>query len=166
MDTSARIMFILFPFLYHTLCLFIYSIFWSYLLLLKFLSSSLYSTDQIQGTVTLKNISTSTSGLYQCTSSNAIGKSTCLLNLQVVERKDTSGHRDCYYRAYVMFLKSMNVTQKKAALVTLQQFISRRQYVLKSSAYVASLSAEVAKPRLGAKCGLLNSLIRPTDPSQ
>uniref|UniRef100_H3CFX4 Immunoglobulin superfamily member 11 n=1 Tax=Tetraodon nigroviridis TaxID=99883 RepID=H3CFX4_TETNG len=41
--------------------------------------------DQIQGTVTLKNISTSTSGLYQCTSSNAIGKSTCLLNLQVVE---------------------------------------------------------------------------------
>uniref|UniRef100_H3C0Q4 Immunoglobulin superfamily member 11 n=1 Tax=Tetraodon nigroviridis TaxID=99883 RepID=H3C0Q4_TETNG len=41
--------------------------------------------DQIQGTVTLKNISTSTSGLYQCTSSNAIGKSTCLLSLQVVE---------------------------------------------------------------------------------
>ncbi|TWW77478.1 Immunoglobulin superfamily member 11 [Takifugu flavidus] len=41
--------------------------------------------DQIQGTVSLKNISTSTSGLYQCTSSNTIGKSTCLLNLQVVE---------------------------------------------------------------------------------
>ncbi|XP_030007510.1 immunoglobulin superfamily member 11 isoform X2 [Sphaeramia orbicularis] len=40
--------------------------------------------DQMQGTVTLRNISTSTSGLYQCTSSNAIGKSTCLLNLQVV----------------------------------------------------------------------------------
>uniref|UniRef100_A0A3Q3WE23 Ig-like domain-containing protein n=1 Tax=Mola mola TaxID=94237 RepID=A0A3Q3WE23_MOLML len=39
--------------------------------------------DQMQGTVTLKNISISTSGLYQCTSSNAIGKSTCLLNLQV-----------------------------------------------------------------------------------
>ncbi|KAM4567155.1 immunoglobulin superfamily member 11 [Odontesthes bonariensis] len=40
--------------------------------------------DQMQGTVTLKNISTSTSGLYQCTSSNAIGKSTCVLNVQVV----------------------------------------------------------------------------------
>ncbi|XP_066555223.1 immunoglobulin superfamily member 11 [Amia ocellicauda] len=40
--------------------------------------------DQMQGTVTLRNISTANSGLYQCTSSNAIGKSTCLLNLQVV----------------------------------------------------------------------------------
>ncbi|XP_036418672.1 immunoglobulin superfamily member 11 [Colossoma macropomum] len=40
--------------------------------------------DQMQGTVTLRNISTTTSGLYQCTASNAIGKSTCLLNLQVV----------------------------------------------------------------------------------
>ncbi|XP_047450755.1 immunoglobulin superfamily member 11 isoform X2 [Mugil cephalus] len=40
--------------------------------------------DKMQGTVTLRNISTSTSGLYQCTSSNTIGKSTCLLNLQVV----------------------------------------------------------------------------------
>ncbi|CAG6006500.1 unnamed protein product [Menidia menidia] len=40
--------------------------------------------DQMQGTVALKNISTSTSGLYQCTSSNAIGKSTCVLNVQVV----------------------------------------------------------------------------------
>ncbi|XP_071216591.1 immunoglobulin superfamily member 11-like isoform X2 [Salvelinus alpinus] len=40
--------------------------------------------DQMQGTVTLRNISTSTSGLYQCTASNAIAKSTCLLNLQVV----------------------------------------------------------------------------------
>ncbi|XP_034080661.1 immunoglobulin superfamily member 11 isoform X1 [Gymnodraco acuticeps] len=40
--------------------------------------------DQMQGSVTLRNISTSTSGLYQCTSSNAIGKSTCLLNLQVI----------------------------------------------------------------------------------
>ncbi|XP_045076926.1 immunoglobulin superfamily member 11 [Coregonus clupeaformis] len=40
--------------------------------------------DQMQGTVTLRNISTSTSGLYQCTATNAIGKSTCLLNLQVV----------------------------------------------------------------------------------
>ncbi|XP_028321177.1 immunoglobulin superfamily member 11 isoform X2 [Gouania willdenowi] len=40
--------------------------------------------DQMQGTVTLRNISTSTSGIYQCTSSNTIGKSTCLLNLQVV----------------------------------------------------------------------------------
>ncbi|CAM4548971.1 unnamed protein product [Leuciscus chuanchicus] len=40
--------------------------------------------DQMQGTVTLRNISTSTSGLYQCSASNAIGKSTCVLNLQVV----------------------------------------------------------------------------------
>lgn len=45
--------------------------------------------DQMQGTVTLRNISTSTSGLYQCTSSNTIGKSTCVLNLQVVARKST-----------------------------------------------------------------------------
>ncbi|KAM9853523.1 immunoglobulin superfamily member 11-like [Aulostomus maculatus] len=43
-----------------------------------------YSGDQMQGTVTLRNISTSTSGLYRCTSSNAIGKSTCLLNVQVM----------------------------------------------------------------------------------
>ncbi|XP_010869095.2 immunoglobulin superfamily member 11 isoform X2 [Esox lucius] len=40
--------------------------------------------DKMQGTVTLRNISTATSGLYQCTASNAIGKSTCLLNLQIV----------------------------------------------------------------------------------
>lgn len=40
--------------------------------------------DQMQGSVTLRNISTSTSGLYQCTASNIIGKSTCVLNLQVV----------------------------------------------------------------------------------
>ncbi|KAI1893300.1 hypothetical protein AGOR_G00122280 [Albula goreensis] len=40
--------------------------------------------DQMQGTVTLRNISVGNSGLYQCTASNAIGKSTCLLNLQVV----------------------------------------------------------------------------------
>ncbi|KAJ8414671.1 hypothetical protein AAFF_G00038730, partial [Aldrovandia affinis] len=40
--------------------------------------------DQMQGTVALRNISTGNSGLYQCTASNAIGKSTCLLNLQVV----------------------------------------------------------------------------------
>lgn len=40
--------------------------------------------DQMQGTVTLRNISTSTSGLYQCSASNAIGRSTCVLNLQVV----------------------------------------------------------------------------------
>ncbi|KAL0972748.1 hypothetical protein UPYG_G00194250 [Umbra pygmaea] len=40
--------------------------------------------DKMQGTVTLRNISTASSGLYQCTASNAIGKSTCLLNLQVV----------------------------------------------------------------------------------
>lgn len=39
--------------------------------------------DQMQGTVTLRNISSSTSGLYQCTASNAIGRSTCVLNLQV-----------------------------------------------------------------------------------
>lgn len=49
-------------------------------------------SDQMQGTVTLRNISTSTSGLYQCTSSNAIGKSTCLLNLQVVARKYAQTH--------------------------------------------------------------------------
>ena len=48
------------------------------------------SSDQMQGTVTLRNISTSTSGLYQCTGSNAIGKSTCLLNVQVVARKFVS----------------------------------------------------------------------------
>ncbi|KAJ8369181.1 hypothetical protein SKAU_G00092090 [Synaphobranchus kaupii] len=40
--------------------------------------------DQMQGTVALRNISVGNSGLYQCTASNAIGKSTCLLNLQVV----------------------------------------------------------------------------------
>lgn len=49
-------------------------------------------SDQMQGTVTLRNISTSTSGLYQCTSSNAIGKSTCVLNVQVVARKYCQTH--------------------------------------------------------------------------
>ncbi|XP_030237651.1 immunoglobulin superfamily member 11 isoform X1 [Gadus morhua] len=46
--------------------------------------------DQMQGTVTLRNISSSTSGLYQCSSSNAVGKSTCLLNLQVVSPQPQS----------------------------------------------------------------------------
>ncbi|XP_009956488.1 PREDICTED: immunoglobulin superfamily member 11-like, partial [Leptosomus discolor] len=41
--------------------------------------------DQVQGTVTLRNISTVSSGLYQCVASNAIGTSTCLLDLQVIE---------------------------------------------------------------------------------
>nr|XP_011720520.1 immunoglobulin superfamily member 11 isoform X3 [Macaca nemestrina] len=40
--------------------------------------------DQVQGTVTIRNISTLTSGLYQCVASNAIGTSTCLLDLQVI----------------------------------------------------------------------------------
>uniref|UniRef100_A0A8B9ZRY6 Ig-like domain-containing protein n=1 Tax=Anas zonorhyncha TaxID=75864 RepID=A0A8B9ZRY6_9AVES len=40
--------------------------------------------DQVQGTVTLRNISTVSSGLYQCVASNAIGTSTCLLDLQVI----------------------------------------------------------------------------------
>ncbi|KAK3531335.1 hypothetical protein QTP70_018135, partial [Hemibagrus guttatus] len=40
--------------------------------------------DQMQGMVSLKNISVGTSGVYQCTASNAIGTSTCQLNVQVV----------------------------------------------------------------------------------
>ncbi|KAI7800318.1 immunoglobulin superfamily member 11 precursor, partial [Triplophysa rosa] len=40
--------------------------------------------DQMQGSVTLRNISSSSSGLYQCTASNTIGKSTCVINLQVI----------------------------------------------------------------------------------
>ncbi|XP_077740039.1 immunoglobulin superfamily member 11 isoform X3 [Canis aureus] len=40
--------------------------------------------DQIQGTVTIRNISALSSGLYQCVASNAIGTSTCLLDLQVI----------------------------------------------------------------------------------
>ncbi|KAK3561329.1 hypothetical protein QTP86_030628 [Hemibagrus guttatus] len=43
--------------------------------------------DQMQGMVSLKNISVGTSGVYQCTASNAIGTSTCQLNVQVVTRK-------------------------------------------------------------------------------
>ncbi|KAF6119114.1 immunoglobulin superfamily member 11 [Phyllostomus discolor] len=39
--------------------------------------------DQVQGTVTIRNISILSSGLYQCVASNAIGTSTCLLDLQV-----------------------------------------------------------------------------------
>ncbi|XP_026961088.1 immunoglobulin superfamily member 11 [Sagmatias obliquidens] len=42
--------------------------------------------DQVQGTVTIRNISTLSSGLYQCVASNAIGTSTCLLDLQVISR--------------------------------------------------------------------------------
>uniref|UniRef100_A0A452RYY3 Immunoglobulin superfamily member 11 n=1 Tax=Ursus americanus TaxID=9643 RepID=A0A452RYY3_URSAM len=44
--------------------------------------------DQIQGTVTIRNISALSSGLYQCVASNAIGTSTCLLDLQVISRKN------------------------------------------------------------------------------
>ncbi|XP_053774377.1 immunoglobulin superfamily member 11 isoform X4 [Desmodus rotundus] len=39
--------------------------------------------DQVQGTVTIRNISILSSGLYQCVASNAIGTSTCFLDLQV-----------------------------------------------------------------------------------
>lgn len=46
-----------------------------------------FVTDQVQGTVTIRNISALSSGLYQCVASNAIGTSTCLLDLQVVSRK-------------------------------------------------------------------------------
>lgn len=53
-------------------------------------------SDQMQGTVTLRNISTSTSGLYQCTSSNAIGKSTCLLNLEVARKYTPLLWRPCH----------------------------------------------------------------------
>ncbi|XP_055115483.1 immunoglobulin superfamily member 11 isoform X2 [Symphalangus syndactylus] len=42
--------------------------------------------DQVQGTVTIRNISALSSGLYQCVASNAIGTSTCLLDLQVISR--------------------------------------------------------------------------------
>ncbi|XP_063812844.1 immunoglobulin superfamily member 11 isoform X2 [Pseudophryne corroboree] len=40
--------------------------------------------DQFQGTIILKNISTASSGRYQCASSNLMGTRTCLLDLQVV----------------------------------------------------------------------------------
>lgn len=46
-----------------------------------------FVTDQVQGTVTIRNISALSSGLYQCVASNAIGTSTCLLDLQVISRK-------------------------------------------------------------------------------
>ncbi|KAB0398971.1 hypothetical protein E2I00_000090, partial [Balaenoptera physalus] len=46
-----------------------------------------FVTDQLQGTVTIRNISALSSGLYQCVASNAIGTSTCLLDLQVISRK-------------------------------------------------------------------------------
>ncbi|XP_049733033.1 immunoglobulin superfamily member 11 isoform X2 [Elephas maximus indicus] len=42
--------------------------------------------DQVQGTVTIRNFSALSSGLYQCVASNAIGTSTCLLDLQVISR--------------------------------------------------------------------------------
>ncbi|XP_078415944.1 immunoglobulin superfamily member 11 isoform X2 [Cetorhinus maximus] len=40
--------------------------------------------DQMQGTLILRNISTATNGLYQCTASNTIGSSTCAIDLQLV----------------------------------------------------------------------------------
>uniref|UniRef100_G1PGC4 Immunoglobulin superfamily member 11 n=1 Tax=Myotis lucifugus TaxID=59463 RepID=G1PGC4_MYOLU len=45
--------------------------------------------DQVQGTVT-RNISALSSGLYQCVASNAIGTSTCLLDLQVISPQPRS----------------------------------------------------------------------------
>jgi len=47
----------------------------------------IFVTDQVQGTVTIRNISALSSGLYQCVASNAIGTSTCLLDLQVISRE-------------------------------------------------------------------------------
>ncbi|XP_049484186.1 immunoglobulin superfamily member 11 isoform X4 [Panthera uncia] len=46
--------------------------------------------DQVQGTVTIRNISVLSSGLYQCVASNAIGTSTCLLDLQVISPQPRS----------------------------------------------------------------------------
>ncbi|XP_054984415.1 immunoglobulin superfamily member 11 isoform X2 [Sorex araneus] len=46
--------------------------------------------DQVQGTVTIRNISALSSGLYQCVASNAIGTSTCLLDLQVISPQPKS----------------------------------------------------------------------------
>ncbi|XP_066097445.1 immunoglobulin superfamily member 11 isoform X2 [Saccopteryx bilineata] len=46
--------------------------------------------DQVQGTVTIRNVSTLSSGLYQCVASNAIGTSTCLLDLQVISPQPRS----------------------------------------------------------------------------
>uniref|UniRef100_A0A8D2LRK3 Immunoglobulin superfamily member 11 n=1 Tax=Varanus komodoensis TaxID=61221 RepID=A0A8D2LRK3_VARKO len=43
--------------------------------------------DQVQGTVILRNISTSSSGQYQCVATNAIGSSSCSLEVQVIARK-------------------------------------------------------------------------------
>ncbi|XP_075449757.1 immunoglobulin superfamily member 11 [Ascaphus truei] len=40
--------------------------------------------DQFQGTILLRNISTASSGRYQCVSSNLMGARTCLLDLQIV----------------------------------------------------------------------------------
>ncbi|KAJ6633446.1 hypothetical protein lerEdw1_014504, partial [Lerista edwardsae] len=40
--------------------------------------------DQVQGTVVLRNISTVSSGRYQCVASNVIGSSTCALEVQVI----------------------------------------------------------------------------------
>ncbi|XP_041067584.1 immunoglobulin superfamily member 11 [Carcharodon carcharias] len=40
--------------------------------------------DQMQGTLILRNISTATNGLYQCTASNTIGSNTCAIDLQLV----------------------------------------------------------------------------------
>lgn len=120
--SAFRIVFIL----CYVLCSVIYSTDCSHLiaLLLSFLP-----TDQIQGTVSLKNISTSTSGLYQCTSSNAIGKSTCLLNLQVVERKDAHGHKECYYCTHAIICwKSTHENSPVAS----RWFSSMRRYILKS----------------------------------
>ncbi|XP_066477947.1 immunoglobulin superfamily member 11 isoform X3 [Tiliqua scincoides] len=42
--------------------------------------------DQVQGTVILRNISTVSSGRYQCVASNVIGSSTCSLEVQVITR--------------------------------------------------------------------------------
>uniref|UniRef100_H3AFZ3 Immunoglobulin superfamily member 11 n=2 Tax=Latimeria chalumnae TaxID=7897 RepID=H3AFZ3_LATCH len=44
----------------------------------------LSTQDQLHGTVTLRNISTATSGVFQCTALNAIGTSTCLIDLKVI----------------------------------------------------------------------------------
>lgn len=84
-------------------------------------------TDQVQGTVTIRNISALSSGLYQCVASNAIGTSTCLLDLQVISRKYVKFRCPLWFRNAKIFIKPGN---EEFHLMVLRSFEEKKEIVL------------------------------------
>lgn len=137
-------------------------------------------SDQMQGTVTLRNISTSTSGLYQCTASNAIGKSTCLLNVQVMARKsalppfDTqlkiatrapARLLDCFFSAFV-FMNHVSTSSpaEKTNIVCTPANVEERSTKAISIAFFSPLFPFILKLPLHYSVAVLHNASRNSFP--